>query len=282
MGFLRYDSEAMQFVGRLADYAWLSILCFICSIPIFTAGAAVSAKYYVSMKLERGEAPGVTVAFFHSFKQNFKQGTLVTLILVVIAVFFAADWLIVYRTQTGVLNPIIIGMLAMFSAMVALATFCVFPMIARFEMTLKNALWNSLMFAVVHLPRVVLGVFLAVIPYIISIWYFKWGWLIWLFVQCMALYYNTIFFVKKFDILEERTFGEKTPDKTQIIEDDEEFHLNLGDEDSEGTEDSRADLSEDYSENEEKSEPDSEVSGDEDNAHLDENEDDQTEDGESE
>lgn len=282
MGFLRYDSEAMQFVGRLADYAWLSILCFICSIPIFTAGAAVSAKYYVSMKLERGEAPGVTVAFFHSFKQNFKQGTLVTLILVVIAVFFAADWLIVYRTQTGVLNPIIIGMLAMFSAMVALATFCVFPMIARFEMTLKNALWNSLIFAVAHLPRVVLGVFLAVIPYIISIWYFKWGWLIWLFVQCMALYYNTIFFVKKFDILEERTFGEKTPDKTQIIEDDEEFHLNLGDEDSEGTEDSRADLSEDYSENEENSEPDSKVSGDEDNAHLDENEDDQTEDGESE
>ena len=282
MGFLRYDSEAMQFVGRLADYAWLSILCFICSIPIFTAGAAVSAKYYVSMKLERGEAPGVTVAFFHSFKQNFKQGTLVTLILVVIAVFFAADWLIVYRTQTGVLNPIIIGMLAMFSAMVALATFCVFPMIARFEMTLKNALWNSLIFAVAHLPRVVLGVFLAVIPYIISIWYFKWGWLIWLFVQCMALYYNTIFFVKKFDILEERTFGEKTPDKTQIIVDDEEFHLNLGDEDSEGTEDSRADLSEDYSENEENSEPDSKVSGDEDNAHLDENEDDQTEDGESE
>ena len=277
MGFLRYDSEAMQFVGRLADYAWLSILCFICSIPIFTAGAAVSAKYYVAMKLERGEAPGVTAAFFHSFKQNFKQCTLVTLILLVIAVFFAADWLIVYRTQTGVLNPIIIGMLAMFSAMVAMATFCVFPMIARFEMTLKNALWNSLIFAVVHLPRVVLGVFLVVIPYVIALWYFKWAWLIWLFVQCMALYYNAIFFVKKFDLLEERTFGEKPEDKTAKVEDGEDFHLNLDEDASDdATEDS---IEENIQESEEKS---TEETGYEEELEDNSEEDNQEEEGESE
>ena len=44
MGFLRYDSDFMVMLGRIADYVILNVLCVIFSIPLFTVGAAVTAK----------------------------------------------------------------------------------------------------------------------------------------------------------------------------------------------------------------------------------------------
>ena len=214
MGFLRYDSDFMLFLGRVADLAWLNILCFICSLPIITSGAAISAKYYTAMKLERGEAPGVTRAFFHSFKQNFLQNTWISIIVVLIVAFFGMDWYLIYKSGAGSMNAIVFGMLILFTAMFSIIIFCIFPMLARFQMKTFDAFRNALIFGVVHLPRVVLGIFMAIIPYFIGIWYFKWAWLIWLFIECVALYYNSIFFIKKFEILEKKTFGEvKNPYK---------------------------------------------------------------------
>ena len=216
MGFLRYDSEFMLFLSRLADLAWLNILCFICSLPILTSGAAMSAKYYVAMKLERGEGGSVTKAFFHSFKQNLLQNTWITFILLLVVGFFGFDWYLVYIYGTKAMSPILIGMLAIFSVLFALIIFCIFPLLARFTMKNFAAFRNALIFGIVHLPRVVIGFIVVMSPYVISIWYYKWGWLIWLGVESMALYYNAIFFIKKFQILEEKTFGTvSNPYRTQ-------------------------------------------------------------------
>ena len=220
MSFFRYDSDFMGFLGRMADLAWLNILCFIFSIPIITSGAAVTAKYYTAMKLERGEAPGVTRAFFHSFKENFVQDLKITLILVVIYSFFGADWYLLYKSSNA--GYLIIGMLGIFTLMVGMTTFCIFPLIARFEMKTFEAFRNALIFGIAHFPRVLLGLFLAVIPYFISIWYYKWAWLLWLFIYTIALYYNAKFFISKFDKLEEKAFGPKeeilTPEQKANME----------------------------------------------------------------
>ncbi|MBO4864242.1 MAG: YesL family protein [Eubacterium sp.] len=220
MSLISYDSDFMGIISRIADLAWLNILCFIFCIPIVTSGAAVTAKYYTAMKLEKGEAPGVTRAFFHSFKQNFIQDLKITLILVLVYAFFAVDWYLVYKSDS--MGYLVIGMLGIFTLMVGMTTFCIFPLIARFEMKTIEAFRNALVFGVAHFPRVLLGVFLAVIPYFIGIWYYKWAWLIWLFIYCMALYYNARFFIKKFDKLEEQAFGPKeeilTPEQKANME----------------------------------------------------------------
>lgn len=253
MSILRYDSDVMGFISRIVDLAWLNILCFVCSIPILTSGAAISAKYYTAMKLERGEAPGVTRAFFHSFKQNFVQDLKIVLILVPIYAFFALDWYLV--KVNGSLGNIIIGMLAIFSVLICTTTFCIFPLVARFEMKTKEAFSNALAFGIANLPRVLLGIFLAIIPYIIGIWYYKWAWLIWLFIGVMALYYNSRFFIKKFDKAEEKVFGsvKKVEDPEN---DDAEFTMNFEDYDKEHgyvekDEESSDEIEEDASENNE-------------------------------
>lgn len=232
MGFLRYDSEFMLFLGRLADLMWLNILCFICSIPIVTFGAAVSAKYYTAMKLERGEGTGVTKAFFHSFKENFLQSTWLSIIVIAIVVLFGWNWLLVIGGT--ITNTIVVGLLSIFSVMVAITVFCMFPMLARFETKNFDAFRNALVFGIVHLPRVILGVAMSVAPVVLTYYYFKWAWLIWLFISTFALYYNAIFFIKKFQILEENTFGEvQNPYNPNATPDDEELKpLDFGEEDN--------------------------------------------------
>ena len=105
MGFLRYDSDFMVMLGRIADYVILNVLCVIFSIPLFTVGAAVTAKYYVAMKLARKEEPNVFKAFINSFRDNFKQATLLWLLSVFLSAFLAMDWFLLKKT--GMTNPVL-------------------------------------------------------------------------------------------------------------------------------------------------------------------------------
>ena len=67
MNFLKPDSPAMNFLSILADLIILNLLFVICSLPLVTFGAAYSAKYYVAMKIMRGEDTGTIIPFFKAF-----------------------------------------------------------------------------------------------------------------------------------------------------------------------------------------------------------------------
>ena len=45
MNFLKPDSPVMNLLSTIADLIIVHLLFIICSIPIFTFGAAYSAKY---------------------------------------------------------------------------------------------------------------------------------------------------------------------------------------------------------------------------------------------
>ena len=224
MNFFRYDSGLMETISRMADLAWLNILCVICSIPIITSGAAISAKYYTAMKLERGEAPGVTRAFFHSFKENFVQDLMITAVLIFIYAFFIVDWYLVIKGPVG-MNPVLIGMLGIFSAMISVVTFCIFPLVSRFEMKNFAAFRNSLVFGVVHLPSSV-GDFYGSYSLYYKYLVLQMGMAHLAFISCVALYYNSRYFIKKFDELEEKTFG-TVKKKVDTEEDDLNFTMNF-------------------------------------------------------
>lgn len=77
--FFNMDNGLFRALGKLADLMLLNILFLVCSLPIFTIGASFTAMYYVTLKLaenEEGYTPG---AFLKSFKQNFKQATIIWL-----------------------------------------------------------------------------------------------------------------------------------------------------------------------------------------------------------
>ena len=53
----------------------LNLITILFSLPVVTAGAAVTAMNYVSMKIDRGEEGYILKDFFRAFSLNLKQAS---------------------------------------------------------------------------------------------------------------------------------------------------------------------------------------------------------------
>lgn len=147
-------------IGRIIDIIWLNILWFITSIPLITIGASTTALYYVSMKMIRNEEGYVSSDFFRSFKENFRQSTIIWLLCVLAAVILLCDWQY-WSSKSGMfffamkIVTIIISVVFLFTLSY------IFPVQARFENTIKANLKNAFLLSLRHLPTTVFVLFIA-------------------------------------------------------------------------------------------------------------------------
>ena len=149
MKFFSYDSKFSQWMLRFCYCCWLNLLWAICSIPIVTIGAATTGLYYVMLKLARGEEGNVTKMFFRSFRENFKQATVLWLILLAVGLFLGADGYILYHLRLISAGPAAVFWTILLAVVLAAAVFYtiiliyVFPLVASVENTNLAMLKNS-------------------------------------------------------------------------------------------------------------------------------------------
>lgn len=152
-GIFSYENPLMSGISKLVDIVVLSVLWVAFCIPVFTAGASTTALYYTVQKTIKNERGDVFPCFWQSFRQNLKSSTKITLIFLVIAVVFAADSYILDALQTeGKLYDYLEVLYKALSVILCLYAFWVFAYMARFECTVKMALKNAALMAVVHFP----------------------------------------------------------------------------------------------------------------------------------
>ena len=80
------DNKFFTVMGRVADLIMLNVVFLICCLPIVTIGASLTALHYVTLKMARNEESYIIRSFFKSFKQNFKQATVINLIMLAVPV----------------------------------------------------------------------------------------------------------------------------------------------------------------------------------------------------
>lgn len=142
--FFSYDSKLMQFLGKITDCIILNMVWLICCIPIVTIGASTTAFYYTITKAIRNERGYVLPEFWRSFKSNFKQSTLVWLIMLFITIFAYFDIYYAYVLSTaGVIPKILLWFVLILFVLVAMWMSYFFPYIARFTNTTRQILRNS-------------------------------------------------------------------------------------------------------------------------------------------
>lgn len=169
--FFNLDSPVMVALTKMADMIILNLVTFFCCLPIITAGAALTAMHYVSLKIVRDEECYILKSFFKSFRENFKQSTVIWLLMLLIGVLFVMDFLII-RDSAGTTLPSWIG-LALLGVMLvtALAFTLVFPLQAKFENTIRTTIKNSVLMGIMILPKTVLMLASWALP-LICIFYF--------------------------------------------------------------------------------------------------------------
>lgn len=163
MKFLSLDSPLMKALGRMADLMWLNLLTVICSIPIVTAGASFTALHYVCLKMVRDEEGYVTKDFFKSFKENFKQATIIWILILVIGAVLAFDFRALTVMDSSY-KKIIFGAVVAATVFVIITTLYVFPILSHFVNTIKGTIRNAFFMSILALPRTALMLLLQLAP----------------------------------------------------------------------------------------------------------------------
>ena len=166
MRFFSYDSKFGQLFLKLSYGCCLNFLWLVCCLPIVTIGASTTALYYTSFKIAKDEGSSITVMFFRSFKQNFKQATVIWLIMLVAGLIIIADAILLYRlrvTSAGVVAVLWTLLLAcVFACMlvyVIVLTY-IFPLLSIASNTTANMFKNAFLIGTHYLFATILVLFI--------------------------------------------------------------------------------------------------------------------------
>ena len=146
------DSGVMRFLTVVANLAILNVLFVVCSLPVVTLGASLTALNYVVLQMIRQEDSYMARAFFRGFRQNFRQATAIWLILLAAGIFLGADYWSVARYFSGALRTVMFISLTILAVMWVMVFLYVFALQARYENPVKQTMKNALFMALLRLP----------------------------------------------------------------------------------------------------------------------------------
>ena len=129
-------------LSALIDMIWAGFLWLLCSLPVLTIGASSTALYYVTVKRVRHERGSLTKSFFRCFRDNFRQATLLWLLLVLDVLIGLADIRILGSMGLQQSNP-----LYYVSRLLLLPAFLLFPWLFAFLSRFDNSLVAILKYA---------------------------------------------------------------------------------------------------------------------------------------
>lgn len=149
------DSPLFQFLSRVGELIILNFFFLVCSVPLVTAGASLAALTKATQNFALGIEPGVTRTFFRAFRDNFRQATIAWLVMVLVAAALVGDVLLIQAFLTGT-TAFLLRFLVIALGVVLLAAFSyLFPLLVRYDNTMRQHAQNAFLLAIVKLPRTV-------------------------------------------------------------------------------------------------------------------------------
>lgn len=171
------ENPFWRMMNLLAQLMALSVVTTVLCLPVVTAGAAVTALYAVTLKMVNREDGSVMRDFFHAFRGNFRQATIAWLMMLGVAVLLGVD-LFVVISGTGEVTTVLTYLFFMLVGVWLLEASLLFPLLSRFDNTLKNTMKNALILGVSgFFPWGLLMMVLNALP-VILVWY-RFSWLLW-------------------------------------------------------------------------------------------------------
>lgn len=161
------DNPFFATLTKIYDIMFLSLLWMLFCIPIITIGPATTAMYYAVVKVIRKERGYLFREFFKAFRLNFKKGAIVGVILSILfgVILFDISYAVNALAIDATKGSLMIGVfLALAFLLLSFITY-VFPILSRFEMTLKQLIKAAVYMSMRHLHFTVLMVVVTLIAF---------------------------------------------------------------------------------------------------------------------
>jgi len=191
------DNPVWNFMSKVADLIILNLLAIVCSIPIVTIGASWTAMYFVTIRMVRKEESYIIRDFFRSFKENFKQATIIWLLALAAIGIFAGDVVIYRMIPEQIPQALMIAVLVL--AYLVLGTIIyAFPLLSRFHNTIKGTIKNGFLISLVNVPYTFVFIILLAVPFVFAFFFIEMAPFILLIGFSLPAYVSSIFWVKIF------------------------------------------------------------------------------------
>ena len=192
------ENPVMRALSTTADLIMLNLLTVLCCLPVVTVGAALTALYTSAIKIVRGEETAPVKDYFRAFRANFKQGTVLGLVFLLVFAVLIVDYLAA-GNAVSILRPVI----AAIALLVLMLGQYAFAMLARYENTLWGTLKNALLLSIGYFPRTLGMAAFAAALWLLAIQFLRYGApILFLFGFSLPCYVTILLLQKVFDHLE--------------------------------------------------------------------------------
>ncbi|MFR0909658.1 YesL family protein [Eubacterium sp.] len=163
------DSKFYEVVSKIADLVVLNLLFVLFSLPIITMGASTTALYGVTKKMAENREGYIFRNFFQLFKENFRQSTVMWIILLVAAMIPTVDLYIINSLEKTVITTALKGLMLVTALTVLLVFLYAMALQSTFENTIKNTLKNAFLMGIGYFPWTLLILLITLLPIILIV-----------------------------------------------------------------------------------------------------------------
>ena len=199
----RYDNKFWGIIDKITDIVLLNFLFIVTCIPIVTIGASISSMYCVALKKIKNEDVYVAKEFIKSFIENFKVSTIVWILMIIVGCFLLLDFHISNLVHNKALSIMLKFILTLVGVVYLFSLTYIFPVISKFDNTIKNTFINSVLMSIQSLPYTIIMSIMNIL-WIILIFLLKnhFGNILFFYIIIgfgIVSYVNSIFLNKIFD-----------------------------------------------------------------------------------
>ena len=194
------DGPLMRTLTRIADLAVLNIIWLITCIPVITIGAADIAMYTVLIRMKEQREGNVLKQYLSAFKENFKPGLIIELILVVLAGILALEYFFVKNAFAD--DKTISILMYAFIAILAILWLMMYSLVpalyARYENTVAATLMNSILIGIGGLVYTIPVLVITIAPVLLMLFatnIFIRTFILWLIIGVAGIRYLNVWLI---------------------------------------------------------------------------------------
>lgn len=176
----RPDGRIMRYGMKFAYLMWLQILTLLCCLPVVTAGAAFTAMHKVLLQIYRDEEGSISGEFFRSFRENFRQATVIWLLFVLVFFTLYLNRRIAAASGDSVIHLAMRYLVPVIFLLAAAGLSWVFVLLSRYRNTVLGTVRMAFIACLAHPLYTVTMMVLMAVPLLLPM-------LSWRTVPCVIL-----------------------------------------------------------------------------------------------
>ena len=162
------DAPVIQWLGKIGQMMFTSVVWLVCCLPVVTVGAATAAMFRIMFNMKEDRDCSLKV-YFRAFRDNFKQATALWLILLACASLLAAGFYAVVLLENVTLRLMALMLFCLLFFLVYIAAIYVFPLTVYFENTVKGTALNAVAMGLSNLRQSIFAAALVLLPLVLML-----------------------------------------------------------------------------------------------------------------